>query len=45
MGGTISHAAVTKLLTRNILYSDGKILPAVSKNETPDTLQSQLTEH
>jgi hypothetical protein len=29
MGGTISHVAVNKLYTQNILYSDRKILPAV----------------
>ena len=34
MGATISHVAVTKLYTHNILDSDGKILPAVYKIST-----------
>jgi hypothetical protein len=40
MGGTMSHVAVTKLQTQNILYSDKKLLPAVEKIEQHTTLQS-----
>jgi hypothetical protein len=39
-GGTKSHVAVTKLETQNILYSYGKILPAVSKIKHQTALQS-----
>jgi hypothetical protein len=36
MGGTMSHVALTKLQTQNILYSDKKLLVAVGKlNTTP----------
>jgi hypothetical protein len=40
MGGTMSHVAVTKLQTQNILKSDKKLLPAVYKIKHYTTLQS-----
>jgi len=39
MGDTISLLAVAKHYAQNILYSDGKILPAVSKIKHQTTLQ------